>query len=177
MTENGDAPIVTVRDRFRIHTDHGVRFNHAVFTDDRIFYNSVFLDGSAGHNNTILDRSTFFNGDTGGDDREVHGAVYHAALCDHGVFHVCIFTDVLRRHVVVAGIYFPVRIVQVQRYVGAEQIHIGFPQAVQCADIFPVTLEFIGKQAFVICQHCRNNILTEVLGTGVGVFIFDQILP
>ena len=85
-------------------------------------------------------------------------------------------TDVLRRHIVVTGINLPVRIVEIQRHIRTQQIHVGFPQTVQCTNVLPVAFKFIGEQTLIIGQHCRNNVFSEVLGSGVCHFVFDQVL-
>ena len=87
----------------------------------------------------------------------------------------------MRRHDRVSGINFPVFAGKVKTGLRVQKVHIGFPQAVNRADVLPVALKAIRKHTLACVQHGGQHILTEVI-RGVLVLLVRfqiraQLLP
>ena len=87
-----------------------------------------------------------------------------AALRDHAVLHSCRRRQILRRHArLLLRIDPPRGIREVKRHFGIQQIHVGFPQALDRADVLPVALK-VDRQtsarppaAWQEARFCRNR--------------------
>ena len=75
-----------------------------------------------------------------------------------------------------AAVDLPAIVLEVESGIRREQVHVGFPQGFDRADVLPVALEPIGDHLLPVAQHGRNDILAEVVGGLLVLLVLDQIL-
>ena len=72
--------------------------------------------------------------------------------------------DILGLQAQIPGIDPELFIVQVDFRLVGQQIHIGFPQALDGAHVLPIAVEGIGHHLFPMRQHGGDDILAKVVG-------------
>ncbi len=81
----------------------------------------------------------------------------------------------MRRHGLIGRINLLLAL-EVEGRLILQKIHIGLPEALNRAHIFPITFKGIGIQACFVLQHLRNDVLAEVMAARFILGIFFQIL-
>ncbi|MNE53224.1 hypothetical protein D3C80_1479360 [compost metagenome] len=102
--------------------------------------------------------------------------MHNAAFINNAASHLRFRRHILRRLIRVAGEYTPVRIIQVQRRMVAQQVHISFPQAGDRTDISPVAFKRICVQGITVFKHQRNDIFAEVMRGACLLAVLQQML-
>ena len=57
----------------------------------------------------------------------------------------------------------------------AEQVHVRFPQGLDGTNVLPVALEIVGNHLLTVIQHGGDDVLAEVVGGGLVVFVGNQV--
>ena len=74
------------------------------------------------------------------------------------------------------GINPPGFIVERQRRVFAQKIHVGLPQALNGSHVLPIALKGVGEHALPGRQHGGNDVFAEIVGRGFILFVRLQIV-
>lgn len=135
---------------------------------------AAVLDNRAGHNDGILDIDVFADFDGIGNYAVFDGAVDDRAFADETVDNVARRRDVVRRLCVVARVDFPLVVVKV-KFLAFENVHIGFPQRRNRADVLPVAVKLIGVHPLTVRKHFRDDVFAEVVFAVLVVFVLDKI--
>mgnify|MGYP002508282071 CR=1 FL=1 len=147
---------------------HGVLADHRVFTQDSMTDDSAGLDHDAGHNNGILNHSILTDVAAGRDDGVSDLAVDGAAFCHECVDDLGIAIDVGRGMGIVTGIDLTALVtpdIKVRRL--AQQLHIGFPQAVNGTYILPIAIEVISVHITLVTKQV--SLPKNALSTAAGL--------
>ena len=114
--------------------------------DDAVAHDGPRVDAHAGREHRVLDGA--------GDD---------AAVADEAAVDVGRGADARRRTLLGPGVDDPVTVEEVERRVVVQQLHLGFPVAVDGAHVLPVAVEPVAEDARAGLQHGRDDVAAEVV--------------
>ena len=57
----------------------------------------------------------------------------------------------------------PVVVIEVEHRIVAEKVHVSLPEALHGPDVLPVAGELVGEHSLSAREHCRDDVLSEVL--------------
>ena len=114
------------------------------------------------HNNGIPHHSSLFNRYIRTDDAIMHFTINLRTFTDDASFNNGFPGYVLWTDDITFGIDFPEFFIQVKFRNDIDQFHICFPIRPQCSYVFPVSVEFIGKQSLSVISAVWQDMFTEV---------------
>ena len=103
-------------------------------------------------------------------------AVDPAAVCDHGIFHNALGTDLMSGHTAVPAVNLPVLIEQVDSAVlRIQNLHIGLPKGRNRPYILPVAAEMVRVHFPAVPQQIGNDVVSKVVLRLRIFFVLDQV--
>src|SRR5258708_2711054 len=100
-----------------------------------------------------------------------------AAMRNETLDDVCPAANMSGRSLFTARMYHPRRIIEVEGGVVIEQLHVGLPIRIDCADILPVSGKRIGVDTLLVLHHCGDDVAAKVmLGGRIASFSGPRIL-
>ncbi|MNC30582.1 hypothetical protein D3C75_788700 [compost metagenome] len=161
----------------RTALNHGPVLYDSPFTNNGILNQHAPSDSYAGHNDTLFHQAQLADLNAAKDDRMVQAAFQQA-----GIIHKTVSRRQLnpwfmhRLRPAGPSVHRPAGVVKLEAVVLVEQIHMSFPQAVNCTHIPPIAFETVSEQIFNAIQHGWNDIFAEVMAGGWIGCIHQQML-